>query len=167
MNHVIFLDIDGVLNSNAWNESHQSEISGGTLIDSEKVTLLSGLVKRTNAGIILHSGWKHWFTAELEPLRKEAEILRAMLEQEALSVAGITPDHSTEEIRKTKKFSMVKAGEIVAYLEQHQDVTHWVVIDDLDLHHAEIERHQVKTDPDVGLMAEDVRRAEKLLLGTS
>lgn len=30
MDHVIFLDIDGVLNSNAWNESHQSEISGGT-----------------------------------------------------------------------------------------------------------------------------------------
>ena len=130
MNHVIFLDIDGVLNSNAWNESHQSEISGGTLIDSEKVTLLSGLVKRTNAGVILHSGWKHWFTGELEPLRKEAEILRAML---------------------------VKAGEIIAYLKQHQDVTHWIVIDDLDLHHAEIERHQVKTDPDVGLTAEDVR----------
>ena len=167
MNHVIFLDIDGVLNSNAWNESHQSEISGGTLIDNEKVMLLSGLVKRTNAGIILHSGWKHWLTGELKPLRKEAEILSAMLEREGVSIAGITPDHSTEEIRKTKKFSMVKAGEIIAYLEQHPDVTHWIVIDDLELHHAEIERHQVKTDPDVGLTAEDVRRAEKLLLGTS
>lgn len=167
MNHMIFLDIDGVLNSNAWNESHQSEISNGTLIDSEKVTLLSELVKRTSAGIILHSGWKHWFTGKLEPLRKEAEILRAMLEREGVLIAGITPDHSTEEIRKTKKFSMVKAGEIIAYLEQHPDVTHWIVIDDLDLHHAEIERHQVKTDPDVGLTAEDVRRAEKMLLGTS
>lgn len=167
MNHVIFLDIDGVLNSNAWNKSHQKEISNGTLIDSEKVTLLSVLVKRTNAGIILHSGWKHWFTGDLEPLRKEAEILSMMLEKEGLSIAGITPDHSTEEIRKTKKFSMVKAGEIIAYLEQHQYVTHWIVIDDLDLHHAEIARHQVKTNPDVGLTAEDVRRAKKLLLGTS
>ncbi|MDE6419240.1 MAG: hypothetical protein K2K87_01790 [Lachnospiraceae bacterium] len=167
MNHVIFLDIDGVLNSNAWNESHQKEISNGTLIDSEKVMLLGELVKRTNAGIILHSGWKHWFTGDLEPLRKEAEILRVMLEKEGLSIAGFTPDHSTEEIRKTKKFSIVKAEEIIAYLEQHPDVTHWIVIDDLDLHHAEIERHRVKTDADIGLTAEDVRRAEKLLLGTS
>ena len=30
------LDIDGVLNSNFWNESHQTEISNGTLIDEEK-----------------------------------------------------------------------------------------------------------------------------------
>lgn len=27
MNKVIFLDIDGVLNSNFWNDSHQKEIS--------------------------------------------------------------------------------------------------------------------------------------------
>ena len=37
---VIFLDIDGVLNSNFWNESHQIEISDGTLIDVEKIKLL-------------------------------------------------------------------------------------------------------------------------------
>lgn len=37
---VIFLDIDGVLNSNFWNDTHQREISDGTLIDEEKVMLL-------------------------------------------------------------------------------------------------------------------------------
>ena len=31
---VIFLDIDGVLNSNFWNDTHQREISDGTLIGS-------------------------------------------------------------------------------------------------------------------------------------
>ena len=30
---VIFLDIDGVLNSNFWNDTHQREISDGTLIE--------------------------------------------------------------------------------------------------------------------------------------
>ena len=29
---VIFLDIDGVLNSNFWNDTHQREISDGTLL---------------------------------------------------------------------------------------------------------------------------------------
>ena len=58
MSRIIFLDIDGVLNSNFWNNAHQKEISDGTLIDEEKVRLLSILVKRTNANIVLHSGFQ-------------------------------------------------------------------------------------------------------------
>lgn len=41
MNKVIFLDIDGVLNSGSWNESHQREISDSILVDEEKVRLLA------------------------------------------------------------------------------------------------------------------------------
>ena len=61
METVLFLDIDGVLNSNFWNDSHQKEISDGTLIDEEKVRLLACLVKKTRSKIILHSGWRAWF----------------------------------------------------------------------------------------------------------
>ena len=56
MSKIIFLDIDGVLNSIFWNDEHQKEISDGTLIDKEKIMLLAKLVSRTNAKIILHSG---------------------------------------------------------------------------------------------------------------
>lgn len=49
MNKVIFLDIDGVLNSGSWNESHQWEISDSILVDEEKVRLLAELVHRTDA----------------------------------------------------------------------------------------------------------------------
>lgn len=35
LRNIIFLDIDGVLNSNFWNQSHQREISDGTLVDVE------------------------------------------------------------------------------------------------------------------------------------
>ncbi|MCH5271555.1 MAG: hypothetical protein J1E83_12535 [Lachnospiraceae bacterium] len=164
MNRVIFLDIDGVLNSNFWNDSHQREISDGTLIDVEKVKLLSRLVKSTNAKIVLHSGWKHWFDQDLKPLRLEAEKLRMMFEREGLLLEDITPDHSTEEIRRSKKFSLVKAGEILAWLAEHGDVDSWIVMDDLDLHNTEIEMHQVKTDPSVGLTVDDVHKAEKMLL---
>lgn len=41
MSKVLFLDIDGVLNSNFWNDSHRAEISDGTLIDTGKIKLLS------------------------------------------------------------------------------------------------------------------------------
>ncbi len=160
---VIFLDIDGVLNSNFWNDTHQREISDGTLVDEEKVKLLASLVKRTSAKIILHSGWRFWFDAKLQPLRAEAERLVELLAKEGLSLDGLTPDLTTEEIRRTKKFSLVKADEILAWLKLHDEVEGWVVLDDLDLHKCQVELHQVKTDQRIGLTIDDVKLAEKIL----
>lgn len=40
----------------------------------------------------------------------------------------------------------------------------WVVLDDLDLHNAEIEKHQVKPDQTIGLTMEDIEKAEKIIL---
>ncbi|MCM1262720.1 MAG: HAD domain-containing protein [Butyrivibrio sp.] len=160
---VLFLDIDGVLNSNFWNVGHQREISDGTLIDEEKIKLLALLVKRTNAKIILHSGWRTWFDSELKPLRVETQRLLELLDREGLCIDGVTPDLTTEEIRKTKKFSMVKADEILYWLKAHKDVSKWVVLDDLDLHNAQVEQHQVKPDSTIGLTVEDIEKAENLL----
>lgn len=165
MKNVIFLDIDGVLNSNFWNETHTKEISDGSLIDAEKIGLLAELIRRTNAEIILHSGWRFWFDSKGNSLRKEAEKLVGLLADAGLTIAGFTPDLTTEEIRRTKKFSLVKADEILAWLHAHPDVSGWVVLDDLDLHHPLIAQHQVMTDPTVGLTLEDVAKAEKILLG--
>ncbi len=164
MSKIIFLDIDGVLNSNFWNDAHQKEISDGTLIDAEKVKLLGELVRSTDASIILHSGWRFWFDSNLEPTRKEAANLRILLAGEGISIAGVTPDFTTEEIRKTRKFSLVKAREIFAWLSEHQEATKWIVIDDLDLHDDEIAKHQIKTDPQVGLTIENIQRAKEILL---
>lgn len=164
MDKVIFLDIDGVLNSEFWNDSHQKEISDGSLNDEENVVLLGKLVRETEASIILHSGWRFWFDEKLHPLRKEAEHLRNLLEKEGVYIVGRTPDYTTEEIRRTKKFSLVKAAEILGWLADHQEVERWVVIDDLDLHNAEIAMHQIKTDPSIGLTMEDVEEAVMLLL---
>lgn len=164
---IIFLDIDGVLNSNFWNENHQREISDGSLIDVEKVGLLGEIVRRTDAGIVLHSGWKFWFGQDLKPNRQESERLVELLENEGLAIQDITPDFSTEEIKRTKKFSLVKAAEIFEWLKQHPEVKQWVVLDDLDLHSEELARHQVRTDQVVGLTKEDVELAVKQLTKTS
>lgn len=39
--------------------------------------------------------------------------------------------------------------------------TEWAVLDDLDLHNASIERHQVRPDQTIGLTWEDVEKAIK------
>ena len=163
MSKVLFLDIDGVLNSNFWNDSHQTEISDGTLIDEEKIKLLALLIRETDAKIILHSGWRFWFDAELKPLCTEANKLVELLAKENLYISSVTPDLTTEEIRKTKKFSLVKADEILLWLSLHNNIAKWVVLDDLDLHNEQLKQHQVKTDPTIGLTLEDVKQAVKLL----
>lgn len=167
MTRVIFLDIDGVLNSNFWNDTHQREISDGTMIDPEKIKLLGELVRRTGAGIVLHSGWKYWFDSRLRPLRIESARLETLLLQEGLSISSVTPDHATEEIKRSKKFSLVKAEEILAWLDDHQKVEQWVVIDDLDLHNAEVAKHQLRTDPQIGLTVNDVHKLEIMLQKSS
>lgn len=160
---VIFLDIDGVLNSSVWNYSHQKEIDLGILVDCEKIKMLSQLVHKTNAKIVLHSGWRFWFSDNMLPLRKESEILADMLLDEGIRISEVTPDLTTDEIKRTLKFSKVKADEILAWLRGHDDISGWVVIDDLDLNNEIVRQHQVKTDASEGLTWADILTAEKLL----
>lgn len=163
--NVIFLDIDGVLNSNLWNESHQKEIKEGTLIDRELVSLLAILVKTTNTKIILSSGWRFWFNEKMSPLRTEAERLVEFLALENIFIYDCTPDLTTEEIRKTKRFSLVKAQEILKWIELHDEVNRWIVIDDLDLHNDIVFEHQIRTNPENGLTKQNVELAIKMIKG--
>lgn len=163
MSNIIFLDIDGVLNSKFWNENNQREINNGTLIDIEKVRLLKNIVSDTKAKIILHSGWRFWFDEELKPIRLEAERLIEIFTAEGLKIDGFTPDLTTEEIRMTQKFSLVKAKEILCWLAEHKNVNNWVVIEDLDLNNKLIEEHQIKTDNSIGLSSENVKEVINFL----
>ena len=162
MSNIIFLDVDGVLNSKFWDNDHQREISEGKYVDLAAVKLLGSLVNRTDAKIILHSGWRFWLDESMNPLKPAAEFFVNAMASEGISISGVTPDLTTEEIRKAKKFSLVKADEILTWLKENPS-DNWVVLDDLDLNNSEIENHQVKTDPEVGLTDHDVEKAIKIL----
>ena len=160
---IIFLDVDGVLNSSEWNRKHPDKIENGFLIDEAKVTLLGELSRKTNAKIVLHSGWRFWFDSKFRPNRKESEHFNNLLEKENISFYDFTPDFSTEEIRRTKEFSLIKAEEILFWFKEHREISGWVVIDDLDLHNSIVSAHQVKPDSEYGLSVEDIQKAEKIL----
>ena len=162
MSNVIFLDVDGVLNSKFWDNDHQREISEGKYVDLAAVKLFGSLVERTDAKVILHSGWRFWFDDSMKPLRPEAAFFANAMEKEGIQIAGVTPDLTTEEIRKAKKFSLVKADEILKWLSENPS-DNWVVIDDLELHNSEIAEHQVQTDAEVGLTESDVDKAISIL----
>lgn len=159
----VFLDIDGVLNSEHWNESHHIEMGNGVLIDEEKVALLSVIIQTTQSTIVLHSGWRFWLDETLKPLRREAEVLMELLSKYHISIYDKTPDLSTDDIKRTKKFSLIKAKEILGWLLEHKEIDHYLVLDDLDLHNKEISEHQIRTDCKVGLTSEDVELANSFL----
>lgn len=163
MQKIIFLDVDGVLNSELWNENHPEERNNNVLIDEDKVKLLSKIIRATEAGVVLHSGWRFWLDKNIQPFREESRRFAEIFKRNHIIISDITPDFSTEEIRKTKSFSLVKAQEIQAWLYEHREVEKWIVIDDLCLHDSEIEKHQVKTNPIIGLTPEDVDLAVKML----
>lgn len=140
---VIFLDIDGVLNSDFWIKNHKKEIREGILIDEDKVKLLKQIILKTNAVVVLHSGWRFWFDNNLKSIRKESKNLLDILEKYDIEIYDITPDFSTEEVKWTKKFSLVKAKEILYWLKEHKGVEKWLVIDDLNLHNEKIRKHHI------------------------
>lgn len=57
MDKYIFLDIDGVLNSNDWFEKNK-DVDGLVEIDPSKLILLKEIVDCTEAKIILSSSWR-------------------------------------------------------------------------------------------------------------
>jgi len=155
---VIFLDIDGVLNSNL----RRAEKNGGYL-EEKKIRLISTVVQRTGAVVVLHSGWRLWLTDSLRPINREAADLLSLLAKHGIRLYGRTPDFSDEEIRKTKRFSSIKAAEILSWLQDHSDVENYVVLDDLDLHSKLLAGHQIRPDSSKGLSEEDAARAVKML----
>ncbi|MDO4301463.1 MAG: HAD domain-containing protein [Clostridia bacterium] len=157
---VIFLDVDGVLNSEIWNENHKEEIIKGILIDEDKVRLLKKVIIKTGAVIVLHSGWKYWFDKDIKPIKEEAKKFVEMLKKYDIAIYDVTPDFSTDEIRKTKKFSLVKAKEILHWLKKHKETEKWIVIDDLDLYNEEVRINQLITNNKTGLTQSD---AEKII----
>jgi len=155
---VIFLDIDGVLNSQMLIEKNEDE-----KIDVNAVKLLKKLIDISGAVIVLSSGRRLWFDDNMVTEDVEAQYLYNILSQYGIKIYGKTPDFSTDEIRTKRTFKEVKAKEITAWLEKHCDVVKYVILDDLDLKNEQINSNLVRIDGKVGITEDDLKRAMDIL----
>lgn len=162
MNNIIFLDVDGVLNSERWNASHKKEIDNGMTIDEETFPLLKELVVFSDAKIVLHSGWKYWFDENINPIRKESAFLVSLLEKYGMKIEAFTPNLVTEEMKKARIFSPVKGDEILLWLSNNPHEK-WVVLDDIPLKNPEVQQRQIVTDAKVGLSKDDICKALSMM----
>ncbi len=123
--NVIFLDIDGVLNS----QTTEDRCNGVIGIDSDKVERLARIVTKNNALLILSSSWRyHWWKKE-----KEDD------EQHPL---GDYLDKKLKEynIKITDKLSyggFNRGKAIRNWLKEHPEVTGFIVLDDEEFDYRE------------------------------
>ncbi|MBL4933127.1 HAD domain-containing protein [Clostridium paridis] len=155
---VIFLDIDGVLNSEEFFVNNKDQV-----IDKNRVSILKNIIDITGATIVMSSGWKLWFDDNMMPQDDFSNSLYEVLCEFDIKLFGKTPDFSNEEIRTRKTFSHVKAKEIMAWLNEHEDVDKYVVIDDLDMKDEEINSHLVRINGKIGITEEDAKTVIEMI----
>ncbi len=151
---VIFLDIDGVLNSDEYDRTRNPNDREN--IDKTRLVLLKKLVKRTRANIVLSSSWrKHWDKDESNCDRIGTE-LNEIFGEYGLKIFDKTPtlDHFD------------RADEIRAWLEQHgNDTISFVILDDEFAGWGDLSEHLVRTNYRIGRGLEKchIKKAKKLL----
>lgn len=112
MRFVIFLDVDGVLNTRT---TVQRTPEGYRGIDDARVKVLADAIKKYGgADIVLTSDWK-----DMRPESEDLDYLRDKLAMYGLAILDQTTDHG------------FKRGEgILTYLDAHSDIDEYVILDD-------------------------------------
>ncbi len=134
---IIFLDIDGVLNSFKY-DLHRSEHDGN--IDKTRLPILKRVIDATGALIVLSSSWrKHWENEDnFDPIGAEID---AVFESLELYIYDKTPILS----------SASRKQEIEQWLLSHKDeVEAFVIIDDIFGGWDELSPYVIKTSAYVG-----------------
>ena len=154
---IIFLDIDGVLNSDTYLESRLDK-SEDNRIDLSRVKLLADLVKSTGAKIVLTSTWRvDW---NIIPLLcgDFGKYLNKCFAMHGLSISDKTPVISLLGDRRK---------EILIWLSRHRgEWESFVIIDDMNYGWNELNNRVVITNPQgYGLEEEHMQKAIELLNG--
>ncbi len=178
---VIFLDVDGVLNSEALlrkiDDQHRqlghnepSRPKSATTctcyrlenqIDRAAVARLNRLVAETDAKIVISSSWRKL----LDP----SELSRVLVSHGlAAEIIGETPDGNSDDsdaLRKVYGYEarIYRGHEIDFWLRQHVEVSRFVILDDggdMAMHRNRL----VQTDCEEGLLDEHVDLAIRMLL---
>lgn len=108
---VIFLDVDGVLNSKDWLENNRVRTENN--VNPEKVKLLAEIVKNTNATVVLSSTWRYI------PEHPMFSYLVDILGQNGIKIHSFTP-----------KLEGDRPKEIKAWIEKQTEKVQFISIED-------------------------------------
>lgn len=147
---VVFLDIDGVLNSEDYVYSCREY---GIAIDPTRMVLLKQIIDKTNAKIVLSTSWReHW-----EKTPNECGKI-------GLQINSIFSQYNLEILDKTPNLRTRREQEIWYWLNKHPQVKNFIVLDDMFLCAEFLDGHFIKTSNHFdGLDEADVEKAIGIL----
>lgn len=167
MRKIIFLDLDGVLNSEDYaseeilvegketfrgygghfREKHIATLDN-VLWDPKCVSYLKRIVEASNAQIVISSTWRHYFSVKKF---KEMFALYGWTDAPVID--------KTIELGKYINDGTCRGLEINEWLSRNTDVTSYVIIDDIPQFLTEQNCNFINTDFQTGLSEEDILRA--------
>jgi len=151
-NRIVFLDIDGVLNTLRWDaviDSHHMHF--------DKVQLLNRICLEGDANVVIHSAW----TKNLDVNIIASILWSHGFDIENIGILGTTP----------KKLTSTRYHELPMYFDDPKNgpIDAWVILDDWDLRWDEkhlshpMFKNSIKTDPGIGLTEELATQAVLML----
>ena len=168
---VIFLDVDGVLNTMDPSKPYPDDNFDPELPQDCHLSVLHRIVDMTGADIVLSSGWR----CSLENLQ---EVIDALYRW-GMHLRGVTTDHASLQSIRACGINIVpkrtyflggeeivqdRGAEIITWLLKHREYTRVLAIDDET---DDIERwipgRCIKTDLMKGLLLEHVMKADVIL----
>lgn len=142
---IIFLDIDGVLNSLAFIK--EPSFTGGLVgIDPKAVAHLNRLVEATEACIVISSTWR--ILDSLKSIRRD--------------IRNAGGSAYIQIIDKTPTGGPFRGNEIQRWLDAHPNITNFIILDDdSDMEH--LTPYLIQTNWETGLQDKHVEAAIKML----
>lgn len=166
MRKILFLDIDGVLNTERQHWHCQMNSIApidrfGYAFDPKAVANLTNILTETGADIVISSSWKSIGLANLVD----------MWEFRGLpgKIIGITPNTVSDEFLLNANLDEIellpiRGMEIKEWLTDHgKQVSHYAIIDDESGMLPEQQTHFVQTNPQFGITRDDSQRVINIL----
>lgn len=142
---VLFLDIDGVLNSEDWAlAKYKAGVTGALQkeFDTDAVKRLNTIVEKTGAKIVISSSWR---------IAHSLEYIFNMMKK--FGFVGEVIDRTPS----VRGFKYARGFQIQEWLDEHPEVTHFAILDDdSDMEH--LKPKLVQTSWSKGLLDEHIEK---------
>ena len=167
---IIFLDFDGVLNTEKYycelkSKGLPSNDKYGQLFDPESVANLRKIIDATGARIVVSSSWRYMGLNVLQRMWYDRDLPGRIVD--------ITPLHLLDDklrdtdLNQVDVLSLCRGNEIKWYFDEVLDANsnsrRFVIFDDLKDVLPELQKHFIRIDPIVGITEEDVERAIEVI----
>lgn len=155
---VIFLDIDGVLNSEEFaiwcNEFPDFVREGGSnWVDPKAVRMITSLCEEHDVKLVISSSWRLFDTTSTIEHFKNYRDLTPLCKY----IVGVTPRNSDDRIWESR------GEEIQQYLDSHPEVENYVIVDDDNDMLESQKDHFVRCNYVFGLIPSRVEKMKEIL----